>query len=48
MNDLTASFQELEELCLRIKEPGVRIYSLLLGPSPSHAHLADQLEEAAR
>jgi hypothetical protein len=47
MNELTAKFQELEELCSRLKGPGGRIYSLLLGPSPGHARWVDRLEEAA-
>jgi hypothetical protein len=31
MNELTAKFQKLEELCSRLEGPGTRIYSLLLG-----------------
>jgi hypothetical protein len=47
MNEVTAKFQELEELCSRLKGPGGRICSLLLGPSPGHARWVDRLEEAA-
>jgi hypothetical protein len=35
----------MEELCSWIKGSGVRIYKLLIGPSPGHARWADRLEE---
>jgi hypothetical protein len=47
MNELTAKFQKLEELCSRLEGHGKRICRLLLGPPPSHACWADCLEEAA-
>jgi hypothetical protein len=47
MNELTAKFQELEELSSRPNGSRARIYSLILVPSPSQARWADLLEEAA-
>jgi hypothetical protein len=32
VDELTAEFQKLEEWCLRLERPGVRICDLLLGP----------------
>jgi hypothetical protein len=37
MNELTAKFQKLEELCLRLEGPGMRIYDLLFGLPPGQA-----------
>jgi hypothetical protein len=47
MNEVTANFQELEELWSLLRGPGARICILLLGPSPDQARWADRLEEAA-
>jgi hypothetical protein len=45
MNELTAKFHELEELCSQLKGPSMRICNLLIGPSPGQACWVDQLEE---
>jgi hypothetical protein len=43
MNELTAKFQKLEELCSWPEGPGSQICSLLLGPPPDQACWADRL-----
>jgi hypothetical protein len=46
MNELTAKFWRLEELCSRNEEPGATICGLLLRPPSSQARWADHLDEA--
>jgi hypothetical protein len=46
-NELVAKFQRQEELCSQLQGPGVRIYDLLLGLTPSQDQWADRLAEAA-
>jgi hypothetical protein len=45
MNELTAKFQKLEELCSWLEGPSMRICSLLLEPPPGQACWADHLGE---
>jgi hypothetical protein len=45
VGELVAKFQKLEERCLRLERPGMRIYDLLLGLPLGHARLADRLDE---
>jgi hypothetical protein len=47
MNELTANFQKLEQLFSQLEGPGMRIYSLLLGPPSGQARWADHLGEVA-
>jgi hypothetical protein len=47
MNELTANFRRLEELCSRLEGSGVRICDLLLGRPPGRARWADHLDKAA-
>jgi hypothetical protein len=45
MNQLTTKLQGLEELCSRLKGPGMRIYSLLLASPSGQVRWPDRLEE---
>jgi hypothetical protein len=47
MNEPTAKFWWLEELCSRLDGLGVRIHGLLLEPPPDQAQWADHLDKAA-
>jgi hypothetical protein len=46
MDELVAEFWRLEELCLRLERPGMRICDLLLGSPLSQARWADHLDKA--
>jgi hypothetical protein len=47
MNELTAKFLRLEELCSLLEGSGVRIRGLLLRPPAGQARWADRLDVAA-
>jgi hypothetical protein len=46
VGELVAEFQRLEEPCLRLERPGVRICDLLLGLPLGLARWVDRLDEA--
>jgi hypothetical protein len=48
VGELVAEFQKLEEWSSFLKQPGVRICDVLLGPPSGRVRLADRLEEAAQ
>jgi hypothetical protein len=48
LNELTTKLQGLEELCSRLKGPGMRIYILLLASPSGQVRWPDRLEEVAR
>jgi hypothetical protein len=47
VSELVAEFQKMEDQCLRLERPDMRICDLLLGPPISRARLVDHLDEAA-